>query len=150
MSGDAVAQDYHFLCLLWSVIFPRGSVGPIVTKFYRRLLLFGLILNWCTRIITTLIFFANFISRIAIYLCTYNMITICVVTNCHLCLYLQCYYHLRCYQLPFIFVLTILLPFALLPLVFLPVFKSSLLFSIDSLISLIDLNESSTSRLRNR
>ena len=82
MFDNAVTQDYHFLCLLWSVIFPRGSVGSIVTKFYRRLYLYGLILNWCAWIITTLIFLTDFVSWIAIYVCTYNIITICVVNNC--------------------------------------------------------------------
>ena len=47
-------------------------------------------------------------------------------------------------ELPFMFVLTILLPFALLPVVILSVWKSSLVFSVDSVISLIDSNESST------
>ena len=104
MFDNAVTQDYHYFCLLWSVIFPRRSIGSIVTKFYPRTLLFGLILNWCTRISTTLIFFTDFISRIIIYACTYNIITICVV------------------------------------------WKFPLLFSIDSVISLIDSNESSNSR----
>ena len=31
---DAATKDCHFLCLLWSVIFLRGSVGSIVTKFF--------------------------------------------------------------------------------------------------------------------
>ena len=33
MFYNAVTQDYRFLCLLWSVIFPRGSAGSIDTKF---------------------------------------------------------------------------------------------------------------------
>ena len=103
MFNNAFTQDYHFFCLLCSVIFPRCSVGSIVTKFYRRLLLFGLILNRCTRIITALVFFTDFISRIIIYVCTCNIITICVV------------------------------------------WKFPSLFSIDSVISLIDSNESSAS-----
>ena len=78
---NGVTQDYDFPCLLWGLIFPRDSIGSIVTKFYRQLLLFGLILNWCTRTITTLILFTNFISRIAIYVCIYNIVTICVVAN---------------------------------------------------------------------
>ena len=83
MFDNAVTQDHHFLCLLWSVIFPRGSVESSVTKYYRRLLLFGLILNWYWRIITTLVFFTHFDGRVAIYVCSYNIITICVATSCH-------------------------------------------------------------------
>ena len=79
---NAVTQDYDFLCLLWIVIFSRSSVGLIVTKIYWRLLLFGLILKWCTWLITTLIFFTD--SRIVIYVCTYNVFTICVVISCPL------------------------------------------------------------------
>ena len=71
-----------FFCLLWSAIFPCSSVGAIVTKFYRRLHLFGFLLKWCKWIITTLIFFTDFFSRITIYVCTYNILTICVVTSC--------------------------------------------------------------------
>ena len=81
MFDKAISQDYHFLCLLWSVIFPRSCVGSIVTKFYWRLYLFGLILTWCTWIITTLISFTDFIGRITIYVCTYNILAICVITN---------------------------------------------------------------------
>ena len=80
MFYNAVTQDYRFLCLLWSVIFPRGSAGSIDTKFYRQLHLFGLILMHV--IVTTFIFFTDFISWIPINVCTYNIITICVVINC--------------------------------------------------------------------
>ena len=78
---NAVSEDYHCLRLLWSVIFSRSCVGSIVTKFNRRLHLFGLILKWCAWIFTTLIFFTDFITRIAIYVFTSNILTICVVTN---------------------------------------------------------------------
>ena len=54
-----VNQGYHFLCLLWSFIFPRGSAESIFTTFYWWLLL---------------IVFTNFVSRIAIYVCTCNII----------------------------------------------------------------------------
>ena len=89
-----VNQGYHFLCLLWRFIFPRGSTGSIFTMFYWWLLL---------------ILFTNFVSRIVIYVCTCNII--------------------------------ILLP------ILLSVLKISLLFSTDSVIYLIYLNELSTSRL---
>ena len=106
MFDNAVSQDYHFFYLLWRVIFPRSCVGAIVTKFYRRFHLFGLILKWYKSIITTLIFFTDFISQITIYVCTYNILTICVVIN-----------------------------------VLLSAWKPYLLFSIDSVISLVDSNE---------
>ena len=51
-------------------------------------------------------------------------------------------------ELPFMFLLAILLPFVLLLFVLLSVRKSFLLFSIDSVISLIDSNEWSTSGQR--
>ena len=82
MFDNTLAHDYYFLRLLWNVIFPRGSVGSIVTKLYQRLLLFSLILSWCRWTITTLIFLTNFISQIAINVCTYNIITIFVFINC--------------------------------------------------------------------
>ena len=50
-------------------------------------------------------------------------------------------------DLPLLFVLKILLPFAFLPVVLLSVLNSSLLFQIDSVISIIDLNGSPTSGL---
>ena len=77
---NADTKYYQFLCLLWSVIFRRGSVGSIVTEFLRRMLFFVLFMNWCTRAITTFVSFINFISR---------------------CFCLQYFYHLRCYQLSF-------------------------------------------------
>ena len=82
MFDNAVSLDYHFLCLLWHVTFPRNCVGTIVTKFYQQLYLLGLILKSCTWIITTLISFTGFISRVTIYVCTCNIFNICVVTNC--------------------------------------------------------------------
>ena len=64
MIENAIINNYHFLCLLWSVIFPRGSFGLIVTEFLWPLLFFGFFLNWCKRTITTLIFSTNFVSKL--------------------------------------------------------------------------------------
>ena len=71
---------YH----VWQCCQPELSLSlfALECQLHRQLLLFGLILNSCIQAITTLIFFTNFISRIAIYVCTYNIIAICVVINC--------------------------------------------------------------------
>ena len=58
------------------------SLFALECQFHRQLPLFGLILNSCIQAITTLIFFTNVISQITIYICTYNIIAICVVINC--------------------------------------------------------------------
>ena len=79
MFGNAII-NYHFLCLLWSVIFRRGSSVSVVTEFLQQLLSFVLFLNWCMW--SQLIFFTNLISWLAIYICSYNSITIWVLTNC--------------------------------------------------------------------
>ena len=73
-------EDYCFW-LLCQIKFHRKSCFLLIVLI-QQLLLFGWILIGCTRATTTLIFLANFISRITIYVCTYNIISICVVINC--------------------------------------------------------------------
>ena len=62
MFDNAITKNYHFLCLLWSVIFLYFPPELMHT-------------------ITILIFFTTYIITFAIYVCAYN-ITICVLTNC--------------------------------------------------------------------
>ena len=80
MFDNAATKDYHFLCLL--SFFPRGSVRLIVTEFLRQVLSFILFLKWYTQTTTSLVFFTDLFSWFAIYVCAYNIITICFIVNC--------------------------------------------------------------------
>ena len=85
MSENVITKDYHFLCLLWSVIFPRSTVESIVTKIFDDC--FSLVWSWID---------ARELSQLLLF-----FLLILVV------------------KLPFMFVLTILLPLALLPIILL-------------------------------
>ena len=60
--------------------FHAVALGRLIPSFIDNCIC--LVWSWCTWIVTTFIFFTDFISWIPINVCTYNIITICVVINC--------------------------------------------------------------------
>ena len=86
-------RSYHLTCFI--MLSPRiiaffvcsgvssfhaVALGRLIPSFIDNCIC--LVWSWCTWIVTTFIFFTDFISWITINVCSYNIITICVVINC--------------------------------------------------------------------